>query len=938
MQKEGVILAVEGASQFITQMKAAGQAVDGFGKAVGGSANAAKLQTWGASLATVGSALQNLTGLGGGIAQLGGKMGSLGQLAGVATKYLGAAGPAIAGVGVAAAGSIAALGGAAVGVAALGKKMAELAQQTAPIQGLDFQFRTLTQEIEGGSGAMLSALQRSSSGMIANRDLMRSYNDAAALVNRQFAERLPEALGLLGKVSAATGTDMNYLLNSLVTGVGRVSPMILDNLKIQVGVAEATAKASEMFGKEADQLTKVEQQTALTELALAKLEEKFGALPDISETAGAQMAMLQANFQNIKDTLGQFLLPAFTSFLQGVNALTGAFSAAISEGGAFYPLLVNLGAVLALVGDGFRDLADRAAHWLGNLDADWTARMGGMAASAIQWGADLVTNFAVGILDAANTVLTWAMNQIGNILSWWLAPGSPPKVAPDLDKWGIAAFESFLKGMTEADFGVLESVQGPLKKALEGPAFADVSKALSGALAGGDRAGALNILAKSSEQFGDDIAELARREFALADATDAVAVAEQKLADAQERAVRTNQRVSAETAKYNQMLREGASEQALQAQLARINAAEEEANVARKEVGAAETGVDAAKEQVDALKEQVEWQQRFLQQLFGIQDALTEQERRGSGAGKGAVIPGLPEGALRPAAGGIGGAIAQAIEDAKGRIKTSLGGIWQTIKEEFSDKWDAAIAKLGGTWTEFKDTVGEAWDTLKEKYPFLQNVEDWLVDNIPVVKQMIVEAWDPLTESLGGLYSEISDNLLGVLTGDQSLLEAFQNVRDYIKDTFIPEILGEDGLGPILQWFKDEVIDPLATGIDTMYQALKNSDTWLGNLIKRIEGMGPGFWDKIKFLVGQSPSPLAIGIQTAADAMERMARVSIPQLQGAMTFQPAGMGSSFRPAGSVTNQTANSFSFDTTVNSGIDAVAFEAMILRTVRRALAGAA
>ena len=915
LQKEGVILAVEGANQFISQLKGA----------------TAQYEQFIGSLDKGGGQAAAMTG-------------GLGKMGGAAGK----AGAAMAGISAGALAAGVAVAGAAVGVAKLTQGMISLAQQTAPIQGLQAQFTTLTQEIEGGSGAMLSALQRSSSGMIANRDLMRSYNDAAALVNRQFAERLPEALGLLGKVSAATGTDMNYLLNSLVTGVGRVSPMILDNLKIQVGVAEATAKASEMFGKEADALTKVEQQTALTELALAKLEEKFGALPDISETAGAQMSILSANFQNIKDTLGQFLLPAFTSFLQGVNALAGAFSAAISEGGAFYPLLVNLGAVLALVGDGFRDLADRAAHWLGNLDADWTARMGGMAASAIRWGADLVTNFAVGILDAANTVLTWAMNQIGNILSWWLAPGSPPKVAPDLDKWGIAAFESFLQGMTEADFGVLESVQGPLKKVLEGPAFADVSKALSGALAGGDRAGALDILAKSSEQFGDDIAELARREFALADATDAVAVAEQKLADAQERAVRTNQRVSAETAKYNQMLREGASEQALQAQLARINAAEEEAAVARKEVGAAETGVDAAKERVDALKEQVEWQQRFLQQLFGIQDALTEQERaaakeratagRGGGAGKGAVIPGLPEGALPPAAGGIGGAIAQAIEDAKGRIKASLGGIWQTIKEEFSDKWDAAVAKLGETWTEFKDTVGEAWDALKEKYPFLQDVEDWVVGLPEQISTLISTGWDKLQEAISKTYDFISENVIPILTGETSLKEAFQQVKTYITDTLIPAITGEDGLGPILDWLKLQVIDPLTTGIDTMWNALKNAHTWLGNLIDKIKTMGSNVWDKIKFLVGASPSPLAIGIQTAADAMERMARVSIPQFQGALSFQPAGMGSAFRPAGSVTNQTANSFSFDTTVNSGIDAVAFEAMVLRTVRRALAGAA
>ena len=115
-----------------------------------------------------------------------------------------------------------------------GKAMVDLAISAAPLEGLESQFTTITQGFETGAQGMLSALQSASSGMVATRDLMKTFNDAAALVNVQFAERLPEGLELLGKVSAATGEDMGFLLDSLVKGVGRVSPAILDNLKIQV--------------------------------------------------------------------------------------------------------------------------------------------------------------------------------------------------------------------------------------------------------------------------------------------------------------------------------------------------------------------------------------------------------------------------------------------------------------------------------------------------------------------------------------------------------------------------------------------------------------------------------------------------------------------------------------------------------------------------------
>jgi len=329
LQKEGVILAAVGAAAFIKSMRGAGDAYSGFIDKIGKGFDSSKI---------------------GGLLGLG----KAAKLAGGALKVVGAG----------ALGATAAIGGAAVGIGILGKQFANLAKATAPIQGISAQFENLTSTIEGGTSGMLAALNRGASGMIANRELMRSFNDAASLVNLQFAQKLPQALDLLGKVSLATGTDMNYLLNSLVTGVGRVSPLILDNLKIQVGVAEATQKASEMFGKEAEALTKVEKQTALTELALSKLEDKFGNLPGIGQTASAQMMVLHANFQNIKDTLGQFLLPAWTTFLQAVNSLVGAFSEAVAEGGVLYPLLVDFGAILSIAADAALGFAQNVMSWI----------------------------------------------------------------------------------------------------------------------------------------------------------------------------------------------------------------------------------------------------------------------------------------------------------------------------------------------------------------------------------------------------------------------------------------------------------------------------------------------------------------------------------------------------------------------------------------------
>jgi len=935
LQKEGVILAVEGANQFISQLKSA-------------------TDQYGQFISSLGKGEKQSSSAGAGLAKLAKGFG-LGAAEGLGfNAVLGALTGGIGAVGVFA-------GQAAVGgIKQLTGALADLAKQAAPLEGIEFQFRTTTQQIEGGSAAMLAALQRSSQGMISNRDLMQKYNSAASLVSRNFAEQMPRALDILTKTAAATGKDINYLFDSFVRGVGRTSPLVLDNLEIQSSVADATQYATEMFGKQEDQLTKVEQQAAMAAYTLERLEATYGAMPDTTETAAAQMSILSTNFQNIKDTLGQALLPAFSSFLQGINAMVGAFSAAISEGGALYPILVNLGAALSIVADGFRGLADRAAHWLGNLSTDWADNMGGIAESAIRWGADIVTNFAVGIIDAANTVLTWAMEQIGNLLTFWLAPGSPPRVAPNLDRWGMAAFESYLGGMSQADFGILESVQGPLQKLLEGPQFADVTKAISGALAGGDRAGALNILANSSQEFGDEIAELARREFALADATDAVAVAENALADAQERAARTSGKVAAATDEYNRMLRAGATEEALQAQLEKINAAEKEAASARKQVATAEAGVDTAKDRVDGLKEEVDWQKALLNQLFAVNDALIPEQERAGKKGKAGKPISIPEAALPPAAGGIGGAIGSAIDDAKKRMLDSLGGLWGEIKAQFVEKWNGALAELGKTWDKFKEQVGKAWDELKKKFPFLQDVEDWVVELPEKIKTFITEGWDKLTRAFDAVWSFIDESLLpivkdlwtlgfevlkaGVLklvdafVKEGGILEAMTKVWKFITEDLNKALFGEEGLGGRLKKLKENFVDKLTEGFNSLKTALSGVHKFLSNLVDLLKSnnakKAQAIWDAWQ---GRSPSPMAIGIQTAADAMERMASTSLPRFQGALAFQPTAVGATYRPAGSVTNQ-SNTFNFNTTNNSGIDQVAFEAMVMRTIRGALAGAA
>jgi phage-related protein len=210
-------------------------------------------------------------------------------------------------------GALAAAGGVA------GAAMAKLAIDAAPLEGIEKAFEGIAEASGKSADEMLRALEKGSAGMIAQRDLMKSYNLAAQLVGDQFANQLPEAMGYLGKVAAATGEDMGFMMDSLVRGVGRLSPMILDNLGIQVDLTAAYEAYASSIGKSVEELTKQEQQTALMNQVMEKLAANTANMPEVAGTAAAGIAALRAKFKNLKDSVGKALLPALTHVL---NALT----------------------------------------------------------------------------------------------------------------------------------------------------------------------------------------------------------------------------------------------------------------------------------------------------------------------------------------------------------------------------------------------------------------------------------------------------------------------------------------------------------------------------------------------------------------------------------------------------------------------------------------
>jgi phage-related protein len=242
----------------------------------------------------------------------------------IKTDYLNLGGKVATGVGLATS-ALVGLGAAGAGV------LSRLAVDALPLQGVQDAFAGIT----GNADEMLEVLQRGSLGMVRDTDLMMSYNSAAQLVSKTFADQLPDAMGYLAKVSAATGEDMGFMIDSLVKGVGRLSPMILDNLGIQVQLSDATARAAEMFGVEEDALTKTQIQAGMMDVVLQKLAENTADMPEVAGTARQRWAAFGVTMQNFKDRVGVALIPILERLLTPLADLAERVLPVVAEKAAW---------------------------------------------------------------------------------------------------------------------------------------------------------------------------------------------------------------------------------------------------------------------------------------------------------------------------------------------------------------------------------------------------------------------------------------------------------------------------------------------------------------------------------------------------------------------------------------------------------------------------
>lgn len=117
---------------------------------------------------------------------------------------------------------------------------------------------------------MLSAMRKASLGTVSDFNLMTAANKAYSLGVVSNTEQMTTLMEIARVKGQAMGRTMNEALDDIVTGLGRGSAMILDNLGIVVNQTEAQKAYAESIGKTVEQLSEREKKQALINAVVAQ--------------------------------------------------------------------------------------------------------------------------------------------------------------------------------------------------------------------------------------------------------------------------------------------------------------------------------------------------------------------------------------------------------------------------------------------------------------------------------------------------------------------------------------------------------------------------------------------------------------------------------------------------------------------------------------------
>ena len=211
---------------------------------------------------------------------------------------------------------------AGIGVIYLLRKAWNMAEISAQFEQSKMAFRSMATAMGADADRLYATLREKSANLIDEKSLTEAANRAMSL-------GIPiEKLGILMEIARAKARDMGIsttqAFNDIATGVGRGSPLILDNLGLIMKVGSANEAMAKSLGKTVEQLSDKDRKLAILNATIDAGKEALGRYDLSQKTTKEKMEQLTATVANLQLYLGQGLIRAAAGAAGAIYSIASA--------------------------------------------------------------------------------------------------------------------------------------------------------------------------------------------------------------------------------------------------------------------------------------------------------------------------------------------------------------------------------------------------------------------------------------------------------------------------------------------------------------------------------------------------------------------------------------------------------------------------------------
>jgi hypothetical protein len=205
------------------------------------------------------------------------------------------------------------------------RQVVRMTKEAAQLQSMERAFGGLS---GGASNAAIAVdrLKEATNGTLSEFDLFQQANNAMILGVTKNSDEMAQMFDMAQRLGNALGKDTKLSVESLITGIGRQSRLMLDNIGIIVKSEQAYEAYAAELGTTADNLTKSEKRQAFMNAALEAGQNALLSMPNEILNADQKFQALSASLDNASKSIGKAFLPLAEKLATALTTLTNAIT------------------------------------------------------------------------------------------------------------------------------------------------------------------------------------------------------------------------------------------------------------------------------------------------------------------------------------------------------------------------------------------------------------------------------------------------------------------------------------------------------------------------------------------------------------------------------------------------------------------------------------